>query len=68
MCGASPSASATGRSGAAARADGRPVGAAAGTSSTNVFHSPQPGQRPCHLALSCAQALQTWTVRGIPPR
>jgi hypothetical protein len=33
-----------------------------------VFHSPQPGQRPCHLALSWAQALQMWTVFGIPPR
>ena len=39
-------------------------------SSTNVFHSPQPGQRPCHLALSCPQAEQTKRVleRAIPAR
>ena len=36
----------------------RPAGAAARCSSTNVFHSPQPGQRPCHLGLSCPQAEQ----------
>ena len=30
----------------------RPAGAAARFSSVMVFHSPQPGQRPCHLGLS----------------
>jgi hypothetical protein len=41
----------------------RDAGAAAsGFSSTSVFHSPQPGQRPCHLALSFPQAPQTKTV------
>jgi len=35
-----------------------------------VFHSPQPGQRPCHFGLSCPQELQAKTVaeRGIPAR
>ena len=39
----------------------RPAGGAAGrrASSTSVLHSPQAGQRPCHLADSCAQAEQT---------
>ena len=39
-------------------------------SSTNVFHSPQPGQRPCHLGLSCPHAEQTKRVaeRAIPAR
>ena len=30
--------------------------------SSIVFHSPQPGQQPYHLALSCPQAEQTYKV------
>jgi hypothetical protein len=37
---------------------------AAGRSSTSVFQSPQPGQRPCHFGLSCPHAEQVKTVRG----
>ena len=33
-----------------------PLSAARG-SSCSVFHSPQPGQRPIHLGLSCPQAV-----------
>jgi hypothetical protein len=40
-----------------------------GFSSTSVFQSPHPGQRPCHFGLSCPQAEQLKTVRGgIRPR
>ena len=48
----------------------RRAGAAARFSSAIVFHSPQPGQRPCHFGLSCPQELQAKTVaeRGIPAR
>ena len=35
---------------------------AARASSTSVFHSPQPGQRPCHFGLSWPQAEQVKTV------
>ena len=31
-------------------------------SSAIVFHSPQPGQRPCHFGLSCPQEVQAKTV------
>jgi hypothetical protein len=42
---------------------------ATGLSSTSVFQSPQPGQRPCHLGLWWPQAEQLKTVRGgIRPR
>src|SRR3954451_823974 len=46
------------------------MGAAARFSSAIVFHSPQPGQRPCHLGLSCPHELQAKTVAdlGIPAR
>ena len=39
-------------------------------SSVSVFHSPQPGQRPCHFGLSCPQVEQAKTVarRAIPAR
>jgi hypothetical protein len=40
----------------------RPAGAAARFSSAIVFHSPQPGQRPCHFGLSCPQEVQAKTV------
>ena len=51
---------------------GRAAGAAAAAprrapracSSTSVFHSPQPGQRPCHFVASWPQALQVKTVAG----
>ena len=35
-----------------------------------MFHSPQPGQRPCHFGLSCPHAVQAKTVaeRAIPTR
>ena len=48
----------------------RPAGAAARFSSAIVFHSPQPGQRPCHFGLSCPHAVQAKTVaeRAIPTR
>jgi hypothetical protein len=39
-----------------------PDGAAARFSSVIVFHSPQPGQRPCHFGLSWPQAVQAKTV------
>src|SRR4051794_41601766 len=40
--------------------DRPPPGAASGArSSTIEFHSPQPGQRPCHLALSWPHCEQT---------
>src|SRR3954470_9020169 len=56
-----------------ARPAGRPLAArdaAARFSSAIVFHSPQPGQRPCHLGLSCPHELQAKTVAdlGIPAR
>ena len=38
------------------------AGAGARCSSTNVFHSPQPGQRPCHFGLSCPHAEQAKRV------
>jgi hypothetical protein len=45
----------------------RPAGADARFSSAIVFHSPQPGQRPCHFGLSCPHEVQAKTVaeRGI---
>jgi DNA polymerase III subunit epsilon len=48
----------------------RPAGAAARFSSLIVFHSPQPGQRPCHFGLSWPQPVQAKTVeeRAIPAR
>ena len=50
--------------------DARPGAADARFSSAIVFHSPQPGQRPCHFGLSCPHELQAKTVaeRGIPAR
>jgi hypothetical protein len=51
------SASGTGRRAAAGRAASPPPRA----SSASVFHSPQPGQRPCHFAASAPQAEQTNT-------
>jgi hypothetical protein len=41
------------------------AGAEARFSSAIVFHSPQPGQRPCHFGLSCPQALQAKTVADL---
>jgi hypothetical protein len=38
------------------------AGGATRASSTSEFHSPQPGQRPCHLGLSWPQAEQLKTV------
>ena len=35
-----------------------PLAGAGRASSTSVFHSPQPGQRPCHFGLSWPQAEQ----------
>ncbi len=40
----------------------RPAGADARFSSAMVFHSPQPGQRPCHLGLSWPHEVQAKTV------
>ena len=40
----------------------RPAGAGARFSSDIVFHSPQPGQRPCHFRLSWPQPVQAKTV------
>ena len=41
----------------------RPPAAGAGrASSASVFHWPQPGQRPCHLGLSCPHSVQAYTV------
>ncbi len=53
-----------------APAPARPAGAAARFSSAIVFHSPQPGQRPCHFGLSWPQEVQAKTVaeRAIPAR
>ena len=48
---------------APARARGR-AGAGA-RSSTSVFHSPQPGQRPCHFGLCVPQAEQLKIVAGL---
>ena len=45
----------------AARGRFGPPGAAA--SSSSVFHSPQPGQRPSHLGAWCPQAVQTYATR-----
>src|SRR5215207_782064 len=39
--------------------------AGAGCSSTSVFHSPQPRQRPCHFRASWPQAEQVKTVRAM---
>ena len=52
-------AAARGPPGGASRPGLRAAGARA--SSASVFHSPQPGQRPCHLGLSWPQAEQTKT-------
>src|SRR5215218_10972357 len=64
--GASTCPSATGVSARPAERDGaappRPAGAAARFSSVIVFHSPQPGQRPCHFWLSWPQAVHAKTV------
>ena len=48
----------------------RPAGAEARFSSHIVFHSPQPGQRPCHFGLSWPHEVQAKMVaeRGIPAR
>src|SRR4029453_8310081 len=45
-------------------------GAVARFSSAMLFHSPQPGQRPCHFGLSWPQELQAKIVAdfGIPAR
>jgi hypothetical protein len=40
----------------------RPEDAEARFSSAIVFHSPQPGQRPCHFGLSCPHEVQAKTV------
>lgn len=70
--GAWTSPSGTGRSARRALLEPPRVPAAAGAraSSASVFHSPQPGQRPCHLGDSCPQALQAKTAveRAIPTR
>ena len=69
--GVSTSARGTGRS-AFARPAERPgaLPAPAGwrVSSTNVSHSPQPGQRPCHLGASWPQVEQTKALRGGIPQ
>jgi DNA polymerase III subunit epsilon len=51
-------------------APARPAGSAARVSSMSEFHSPQPGQRPCHFGLSCPQSEQEKTLadRAISPR
>ena len=49
---------------AAARPPRARAGAAARASSASVFHAPQPGHWPCHLADSVPQAEQTNTVVG----
>ena len=63
--GASTSYNGTGRTAfAALRANDDPParGASTARSSTMVFHSPQPGQRPCHLGLSFPHWEQTKRV------
>ena len=40
----------------------RPAAARGARSSTSVFHSPQAGHWPCHLAATWAQEAQTKTV------
>ncbi len=71
--GASTSLSRTGRNARRAAALPPPAPRAetgARASSASVFHSPQPGQRPCHLGDSWPQALQAKTAveRGIGTR
>ena len=65
IAGASTSERGTGRNGLAERRPSElaPEGEAVTTrSSVIVFHSSQPGQRPCHLALSCPHSAQMNTV------
>ena len=66
--GVATSASATGCTAALDRLAAPPARVACDRlSSTSVFHSPQPGQRPAQRAVSCPQAEQTWTeeLRGM---
>ena len=49
---------------AARAAPPRRAGTGARRSSASVFHSPQPGQRPCHFGSSWPQAEQVKTVAG----
>ena len=48
----------------APRRDRAPDAPSAHASSTSVFHSPQPGQRPLQRGVWCPQDEQTWTVVG----
>jgi hypothetical protein len=41
-----------------------PARGAGARSSASVFHSPQPGQRPCHFGLCAPQAEQLKMVAG----
>jgi hypothetical protein len=45
-----------------------PARGAGARSSTSVFHSPQPGQRPCHFELCAPQAAQEKMVAGLATR
>ena len=49
----------------AAPARPRAAPGAGARSSTSVFHSPQPGQRPCHFGLCVPQAEQLKMVTGL---
>jgi hypothetical protein len=65
--GAATSASRTGLTARADRDEApaeRPAGATR-ASSASVFHAPQPGHWPCHLAASVPQAEQTNTLEGL---
>src|SRR3954469_12039754 len=61
--------SGTGRAAAPAPPPPRPAApparGAGARSSTSVFHSPQPGQRPCHFALWAPHAEQLKIVAGL---
>ena len=70
-CPAATSASGTGfaaLAGAARDSRAPALTGSATRSSTIVFHSSQPGQRPCHLGLALPHCEQTKSVFGIPPR
>ena len=68
--GAATSASGTGLAALAERREilPPPLTGSATRSSTIVFHSSQPGQRPCHLGLALPHCEQTNRVFAIPPR
>ena len=59
-----PSAVSTSASRATAAGRERPFRAfGRAASSSSVFHSPHPGQRPSHLGARCPQAVQTYATR-----